>query len=41
LISPFAIVFLLWLLKLILAQLLELAFPGWNRSEPKKAGDVG
>jgi hypothetical protein len=52
LIAPFAALFLLWLLKLLLTQLLTLAIPGWSgfgdrfsalwrRAKRKKSGDVG
>ena len=36
LIGLFASVFLLWILKLILTELLSLTAPGWNPSKPKK-----
>jgi hypothetical protein len=39
--SPLALVFLTWLLKLLLSELLTLLIPGWNRSERKKPGDAG
>jgi hypothetical protein len=52
LVAPLAVAFLLWILKLLLAQLLTLSFPGWtrlasrgraiwNRLKGKKPRDVG